>query len=150
MNPSQWLVILALGLLMGSIGQGVRIVVGLKKANEKAASAGKALHEVFEPSTLLVSLLIGAIAGALAAVTTMTSDGSVSATSLMGVSAAGYSGADFVEGIMNRYISPRLPAINSVVAEASTGEGIPAPGPAPGPRTPLDQGQAGTRPLPPV
>jgi hypothetical protein len=149
MNPSQWLVILALGLLMGSVGQGARIVVGLKKANEEATSKGKSLPEVFEASTLLVSLLIGAIAGAVAAVTTITSDGSVSVTSLMGLAAAGYSGADFLEGIMQRYTPDQAVTTGSIPGVGGSIVGfIPSPGPAPGPRTPLDQAPADVRPLP--
>ena len=105
MNASDWLVVIALGAAMGLLGQGVRVVVGLKKANDKAAANNKSLAESFVASTLLVSLLIGAIAGALAAVATSDKlTGMIQAPSLLALAAAGYSGADFLEGFMSKYL----------------------------------------------
>jgi hypothetical protein len=63
-----WIWIVLLGALLGAAGQGVRIIVGLKKASDEAATLGHRFAEHFEPARLLVSLLIGAVAGVLAAI----------------------------------------------------------------------------------
>jgi putative chitinase len=149
MTPTDWLIVLTLGLIMGAVGQGARIVIGLKKAKDEAAASSKTLADVFEPSTLLVSLLIGAAAGAVAAVTTITSNANVSSTMLLALAAAGYSGSDFLEGLMAKFVPDQglAPAPASGTARGSA-TAIPSPGPAPGPRTPLDQPQADVRPLP--
>ncbi|MEJ2622990.1 MAG: hypothetical protein P8Z80_00120 [Pseudolabrys sp.] len=105
MDALHWLIVVALGAAMGLLGQGMRVVVGLKKANDKAAANHKTLSESFVASTLLLSLLIGAIAGALAAVATSSKlTGMIQAPSLLALAAAGYSGADFLEGFMSKYL----------------------------------------------
>ena len=58
---------LGLGAILGATGQGIRVIVGLKKAAESAQATGSSLKQVFNGARLLVSLLIGAIAGMLAA-----------------------------------------------------------------------------------
>jgi hypothetical protein len=54
-----WISIVTLGAILGFLGQSVRVVVGLKKARDKAAALGKTFTEAFEPSTMLVSLSMG-------------------------------------------------------------------------------------------
>jgi len=99
-----WVSIIALGGLAGIVGQGIRIIVGLKKASDAAAARGQKFTETIEPARLLISLLVGALAGAMAAIITLTPGAPISRTALMGLAAAGYSGADFVEGFMARYL----------------------------------------------
>jgi len=149
MTPIDWLIVLTLGLIMGIVGQGARIVVGLKKAKDEAAASNKTLGDVFETSTLLVSLLIGAASGAIAAVTTITSNANVSSSALLALAAAGYSGSDFLEGMIAKFVPGQgaAPDLADVTAQGSTIT-IPSPGPAPGPRTPLEQPKAPVRSLP--
>ncbi len=105
MHATDWLVVIALGAAMGLLGQGIRVVVGLKKTAEKAAAVSKTLADALVPSTLVVSLLIGSIAGALAAVATSNNlSGVIQAPALLALAAAGYSGADFLEGFMSKYL----------------------------------------------
>jgi hypothetical protein len=104
MTAQQWLIVILLGGLMGLIGQGIRVVVGLKKAKDAAASHGRAFADEFESSRLLISLLIGAIAGAFAALLTLRDGNNISADALIAVAGAGYSGADFLEGMMAKYL----------------------------------------------
>jgi hypothetical protein len=99
-----WICIIALGALMGVVGQAIRVIVGLKKMSDEAAALGRKLTEAIEPARLLISLLIGAVAGVLAAVVTLAPGSPVSREALLGLGAAGYSGADFVEGFMARYL----------------------------------------------
>jgi len=127
-----WISIISLGALMGLLGQAVRVVVGLKKAKDHAAAQQHAFGEMFEPSALLISLGIGAVAGALAAVIVVKPDSSITTETLLGLAAAGYSGADFVEGFVSRYLpagtlQPPAPQLAATAAPP----GAPALSPAP-------------------
>jgi hypothetical protein len=95
-----WISILALGGLAGIVGQGIRTIVGLKKASDAAAIRRQKFTETIEPARLVISLLVAALAGAMAAIITLTPGAPISRIALMGLAAAGYSGADFVEGFM--------------------------------------------------
>jgi hypothetical protein len=50
-----------LGGLTGIVGQGIRIVVGLKKAADGAAARGQKFTETIEPARLVISSLAGAL-----------------------------------------------------------------------------------------
>ena len=52
-------------VLLGMIGQGIRAIVGIKKENNQAA--GKDWKEWFDMNELVLSLIIGGIAGGLSA-----------------------------------------------------------------------------------
>lgn len=93
---------LLLGGLMGMIGQGIRAVAGLKKMNDDAQSQGAAAQDLFMASRLVISLIIGFIAGVIAASTMLSklidmTSGDVGI--LFGIAAAGYAGADFIEAM---------------------------------------------------
>src|SRR5215472_4576783 len=123
-----WISIIALGALMGFLGQAVRVIVGLKKTKDQAAALRQAFAEMFEASTLLISLLIGVVAGALAAVMAVKPDTSITTETLLGLAAAGYSGADFIEGFVSRY----LPSGTTQAAAPQLASAMPIPGaPAP-------------------
>ncbi|MBV8120051.1 MAG: hypothetical protein JO081_08960 [Alphaproteobacteria bacterium] len=98
-----WASIIAIGALMGAIGQGVRIIVGLGKARDTRR------HEKFaDPiasTRLTIVLLIGALAGAIAAIAS--APGSPVARMVL-FGAAGYSGADLVERLIARSVSPAV------------------------------------------
>jgi hypothetical protein len=99
-----WIWIVALGALMGAVGQGIRVIVGLKKTSDEAAAAGHKLSDKMDPARLSVSLLIGAVAGVMAAIATLGPGVAIKRDALLALAAAGYSGADFVEGFMARYL----------------------------------------------
>jgi hypothetical protein len=102
MSAQDWIWLICLGGLAGALGQVARIVVGLKKANEDAAEAGAKLNEVFEASRLVISIVIGATAGALAAITVQPDLAKIGTETIVALAGAGYSGADFIEGIMSK------------------------------------------------
>lgn len=107
MTPEQLIIAILLAGIMGAVGQGARAVVGLKKASDQASGANGSLSDVFRASRLLVSLLIGFIAGvfALLALGPEKLLGTEAKTqTLLGLIAAGYAGTDFVEGFMNKYL----------------------------------------------
>ena len=95
-----WPYAFLVGAVAGMLGQGARIIVGLKKTADAAASSQSTMADLVEPSRLFVSLLIGAIAGALCAVGLNTD--TFSQQNVLAIAAAGYAGADFVEGFMRR------------------------------------------------
>ncbi len=102
----EWFQTLGLGVAFGLIGQGARVIIGLKKVNDTASAPGSnaTVKDLIEPSRLLISLMIGAIAGALAAATTnIDLSQKIPVSLLMGLAAAGYAGSDFIEGLMSRF-----------------------------------------------
>lgn len=106
MMPAQdWLLIICLGGLAGALGQLARVIVGLKKAQDEAAGSGASLKAVFETSRMVVSIALGFTAGALAAVTVKPSVGSIPTETIIAFAAAGYSGADFIEGLMSKQLA---------------------------------------------
>jgi predicted chitinase len=110
--------------LLGLLGQGVRAAVGLKKAMGQGAPDQQS---EFNAAYLLFSLMIGFIAGILAGlaiglnnlITIDLNDMKV----LLGIAAAGYAGADFIENTFS-IILPGSKGIPSVTGGA-------APKPAP-------------------
>jgi hypothetical protein len=98
----QWLQLLALGGFAGALGQGIRAIVGLKKLHDAASGANVKVADLVSGSQLLVSLAIGFIAGALAAASTISNLAAVTGQQIVALAAAGYAGADFIEGFMRR------------------------------------------------
>lgn len=119
MNAANLVMLVLLGGLLGTLGQGIRIAIGVKKAIEKAANDGKSFKEIFEARFMLVSLFIGFVSGGLAVILLdgngADAPGALSREFLLGIVAAGYVGTDFIEGIMKK----RLPGKASGQAQRS-------------------------------
>lgn len=110
-SAEQWLLIIALGGIAGALGQVLRVIVGLKKANDEAAAKGLALSEVIVPSRLVISIIIGFAAGAVAALIAPPPNlADVGAGTILAFAAAGYSGADFIESAMSKFLPGGQPA----------------------------------------
>jgi len=97
------------GGLLGSLGQGIRIAVGLKKLNEENVSKtvrGKNTED-FSTGRLVLSVFIGFVAGAIGMLTKVADgkNGEYNTEAIVTIMAVGYSGADFIEGVFNTYIS---------------------------------------------
>jgi hypothetical protein len=111
MNNNVWDVLgrLLLAALLGVVGQLVRVVVGLKKENDKAgiSSQAGATNQTFKDrfssqelfTSLGIAVIVGAVAGILSALTSMDFQNPKTLLALMG---AGYSGTDFIEGFMKK------------------------------------------------
>jgi uncharacterized membrane protein YeaQ/YmgE (transglycosylase-associated protein family) len=107
MNTTEIINQILLGGLLGILGQGIRVVVGIKKLS--GANAAKRLNneetDEFSPARLLLSIFIGFIAGAIALLIKGKTDSDAEKTQMIiTIIAAGYSGADFIEGVFNTYI----------------------------------------------
>jgi ABC-type enterobactin transport system permease subunit len=102
MNALNWLYVVVLAGLCGAFGQSARVVVGLKKVYDASAAAQKNFSEFFDWSRLLLSLLIGAAAGLLGAISLQPDFLHLTSKDLMAFAAAGYAGTDFIEAFMSR------------------------------------------------
>ncbi|HVP07573.1 MAG TPA: hypothetical protein VMS71_06990 [Candidatus Acidoferrum sp.] len=115
MDASQWMQTILFGGILGMLGQGIRVIVGLKKVNDQASQARRAFGELFETSSLLVSLLIGFVAGSLAVIGISSGDTGVKPDKQMVLTllGAGYAGADFVEGFVKKYMPSEAGKVQS-------------------------------------
>lgn len=104
-----WLQLLALGGAAGSIGQIARSMAGIHKLSGEAQAAGIPRSDLFEPSRLIYSIIVGFAAGSLSAISTVDVGSLISSTHIIGFAAAGYAGTDFIEA----FIRQRLPAQTS-------------------------------------
>ncbi|MGA0558745.1 hypothetical protein ACO2Q8_18955 [Larkinella sp. VNQ87] len=104
------LINLLLSGLLGLIGQGIRVIVGLKKLREEAtaeaststADAKTAFDNHFDVRQLWLSLFIGFVAGCLANLGRP--DGEFTKEVQLAIIAAGYAGTDFIEGVLTKVL----------------------------------------------
>lgn len=108
MDAEHWLIVVLLGAVMGASGQLLRAISGtIKHARVRAECPEKA--EEFSLRQLVISSIVGAVAGVLAAVSMsgeFFADGRwkpLDMKVLLGLAAAGYAGADFIEATAGKY-----------------------------------------------
>lgn len=95
------------GGLLGIVGQGLRMIVGLKKwYDDKKDNTTQA--EAFDLNRFLISLFIGFVAGILA-ILFMIDDVEHPTPAeqkkyLASIILGGYTGVDFIEGFVNKYL----------------------------------------------
>jgi hypothetical protein len=128
MPASDFLSFLTLCLILGAAGQVGRAVVGLKKLRDATAAQGTDFNDSFEASRLIVSLIIGGVAGVVAGLALKSADAAAAydVKFALGIMAAGYSGADFIEGFMSKKL-PANPA-STPPARAADGSDVPPVG----------------------
>jgi hypothetical protein len=100
-----WMILgyILLGAILGMIGQGIRVIVGIKKAWDEAAAEDSSdewlnLNKILV--SLLIALVIGGIAGALGILTYIDMGGEISMEDIGILIGFGYAGTDFIEGFM--------------------------------------------------
>ncbi|HEY2070174.1 MAG TPA: hypothetical protein VGG48_11520 [Rhizomicrobium sp.] len=115
MSVTNWLQIILLAGLSGAVGQSARIIVGIKKVNDQASATNQSMGGLIDFSRLFISLLIGFVAGVLAALVMSPTAliQNIQASTVLAFAAAGYTGSDFIEGIMSRYVPSLPPAANT-------------------------------------
>lgn len=111
-----WIQLLTLAGLAGGAGQCMRAIVEIKKAHDVSSTAGGAVTDNIDLKQMLISLVIGAVAGVLAAMALDVSVGQITAQQVLTFMAAGYAGADFIEGFMSRYVPQATPPVTAVAA----------------------------------
>lgn len=98
-------------LLLGMVGQAIRAAAGLNKQADKAAAAGGRPAEAFDVRLFWSTLFIGAIAGLTAYLGMQygTSEGAdlQNGKVVLGIAAAGYAGADFIDGFVRKFLPQR-------------------------------------------
>jgi len=109
MEISTLLFHLLLGGLLGAIGQSIRVIVGLKKLYEDSQQNSKSFNDSFQTKQLMLSLLIGFIAGVLGMVAMLEFDGAgtpvvINKALIVQLLAVGYAGTDFIEGFVKKYL----------------------------------------------
>jgi len=92
------LIYVVLGAFLGAVGQGARAIVGIKKEWEAASLSQKEWKDWFDPRELVLSLMIGGIAGSLGAVLLFGAE--IDQEFLLTMVVVGYAGTDFIEGFM--------------------------------------------------
>ncbi len=99
MDQATLLFDLLTGGVLGLLGQGIRVVVGLRK--QQAAPT-----EPFDASRLGASLLIGFVAGALGVLALGLKGvaGGLESRAVAELLATGYAGTDFIEGFVRQYL----------------------------------------------
>ena len=111
-----WLQLMAFGGIAGILGQMIRIVAGLKKANEEAEAKGETMSKNMDNGRMIRSLMIGAVAGILAIISTVSFIAPTVAEPLaqvapvtrevfLAIIAAGYAGTDFIEAFMTKNLN---------------------------------------------
>lgn len=104
-----WIQVIFLGGLSGALGQAARTIVGIKKVNDLAAAESTDPKDLIVASRLFISLTIGFVAGALAALAMDLSINAIEVAQILGFAAAGYAGADFIEGFISKTPLPEPP-----------------------------------------
>jgi hypothetical protein len=123
MNTSDTLQLIAIGGILGIIGQIIRFIVGMKKLKEDKAEAQQLNERITQANATAnitanaemlapipsfsnrqfgISLLIGMSAGIIAAL--FSQEVKQDKAFFAAIIAAGYAGADFIEGFMSKII----------------------------------------------
>jgi hypothetical protein len=97
-----WIQVIFLGGVAGALGQAARTIVGIKKVNDLAVAAHTDPQDLIVASRLFISLTIGFVAGALAALVMDVNVEAIAVAQILGLASAGYAGADFIEGFINK------------------------------------------------
>jgi len=117
MAADQLLIAIVLGGLLGTTGQGVRVIAGMKKLNNEAVRTNTSVSSLFETHALVTSLLIGFVSGVLCVFGLWDKIEQVGFESqtAMTILGAGYAGADFIEAFMRK----SLPDTTSTTSSAT-------------------------------
>lgn len=98
--------VLLLGVLFGSIGQFVRVIVGFKKVWDDSQAANTPFSQLFDMHRFLISLALGVVVGGLAGlltsfVLTVPASG-FTKDQIMLLIATGYAGTDAFEALFTK------------------------------------------------
>ncbi|PWK77833.1 hypothetical protein LX99_02718 [Mucilaginibacter oryzae] len=114
MNSAALVNPLLLGGLLGLTGQSIRVIVGLKKTFDVSQQQNTRFKDSFEAAQLLISLLIGFVAGLLGILAQLdfTKDFVWTKDITIEIIAIGYAGADFIEGFIKKFLPSSDSGVN--------------------------------------
>ncbi|MBX2947194.1 MAG: hypothetical protein KF725_15290 [Cyclobacteriaceae bacterium] len=98
LQPMEYLILIMLGGIVGTVGQLLRVIIGLKKA----ADSGEAPDYKRTTLSLVLAFAVGGVAGVLAAIN-MTDLETIDKSTLLAFLTAGYAGTDFIEGFISKH-----------------------------------------------
>ncbi|NLV15657.1 MAG: hypothetical protein GXY50_00410 [Syntrophomonadaceae bacterium] len=101
MDVCQILAFMLLGAFLGAAGQCLRVIVGLKKGNDKVEKDVQ-LKDWFDSKQFLISIIIGSVAGVLGAISLYGE--ALDKQLLITLMAIGYAGTDFIEGFIKKSV----------------------------------------------
>jgi hypothetical protein len=105
--------ILLLGAGLGFFGQGVRAAVGLKTLADYANGPAPSESDVFNAARLLISLVIGTLAGIASAISYYAllqgNIGDIGVAQVLGFAGAGYVGTDIIEAFIVKFFDQTSP-----------------------------------------
>lgn len=105
MQATDVLTILIIGAMLGAGGQVLRVFIGWKKRFQEVGGDAAKFKESFSTPRLIMSILMGAVAGMLAIITKeggLESQAKLTSDFLIAVMGAGYAGSDFIEGVFSQ------------------------------------------------
>ncbi len=118
-TPLNTLIIILIGAILGAVGQGIRVIVGVKKVNDNAVKTNTAVSDAMDyrqmAFSLVIAFAVGGVAGVLAAVTT--DNIQFTKSTIIAFITAGYAGTDFIEGFIKKY-----PNVQNANADKKNGE----------------------------
>lgn len=98
-----WLQGLLLACLLGFLGQGLRVMAGLKKVHDEAAAKDSSVGSELDLGRLLVSLLIGMVAsGTSFLLMDIDVTQPLSRDTLLSLLGIGYAGTDAIEALIRK------------------------------------------------
>lgn len=115
MTTSATLSFFVIGALLGASGQLARVVVGMKKQMD-AARSGTGEDDWFNTKQLVVSMLFGMLAGVMTALAQYEPTVEITKSLLLGFAGAGYAGADFLEGMFQKWLPKRMTGVADATA----------------------------------
>lgn len=99
------------GGVLGVLGQGVRVLIGLKKLREASGGSEETYDKLLSVSRIVISIFIGFVTGGVAALSMGKEINSPDvAFSLIGI---GYLGVDFIEGLFLQRVQPVLSVLQT-------------------------------------
>ena len=109
MTALDWITGILLGGLLGILGQGIRIIVGLKKLNDEASAESVSFGSKFQTGRLGLSLLMFFPAGALPMTAFSPPPASPNPPTdlITPVVGAATAATDFIEGFIHKYLPLR-------------------------------------------
>lgn len=103
-----YLPLITMGGILGLLGQSIRVLIGLRKTVQIAATKESTLSKEIDFRKLLVGLFIGLVMGCLSLLLIQqVPDEPLIGNNIVAIIAIGYAGTDAVEGLFKVYPPPK-------------------------------------------